>query len=111
MQKKIIHVTKKQQLYAFEYFTSHDPLKAYVKAGYVSSEEEAKKKKIYRSPLKSQAVQQCLKLYKKDHVYYKTTLLYQQQQLFLENLKNYDDPTSPSGMDIPKLLRDIIYNP
>ena len=44
-------------------------------------------------------------------MYYKTTLLYQQQQLFLENLKNYDDPTSPSGMDIPKLLRDIIYNP
>lgn len=57
MQKKIIHVTVKQQLYAFEYFTSHDPLKAYVKAGYVSSEEEAKKKKTYRSPLKSQAVQ------------------------------------------------------
>ena len=57
MQKKIIHVTVKQQRYAFEYFTSHDPLKVYVKAGYVSSEEEAKKKKTYRSPLKSQAVQ------------------------------------------------------
>ena len=27
------------------YFSSHDPVKAYVKAGYVSSEEEARRKR------------------------------------------------------------------
>ena len=44
-------------------------------------------------------------------MYYKTTLLYQQQQLFLEHVKNYDDPTSPAGMNVAQFLRDIIYNP
>ena len=55
--KRYIKVTEKQKLYALEYFSSHDPVKAYVKAGYVSSEEEAKRKRSYKSPLQSLAVQ------------------------------------------------------
>ena len=54
---RLLKVTEKQKRYALEDFSSHDPIKAYVKAGYVSSEEEARRKRIYRSPLQSQAVQ------------------------------------------------------
>ncbi len=39
---RLLKVTEKQKRYALEYFCSYDPLKVYVKAGYVSSEEESK---------------------------------------------------------------------
>ena len=41
---RLLNVTEKQKRYALEYFSSHDLIKAYVKAGNVSSEEEAKRK-------------------------------------------------------------------
>ena len=34
---RLLKVTEKQKRYELEYFSSHDPIKAYVKAGYVSS--------------------------------------------------------------------------
>ena len=40
-------ITEKQKRYADEYILTHDPIKAYVKAGYVSTVEEAKKQGVY----------------------------------------------------------------
>lgn len=39
---RLLKVTEKQKCYVLEYFCSYDPLKAYVKACYVFSEEESK---------------------------------------------------------------------
>ena len=49
---RIINVTEKQKRYALEYFSSHDPIKTYVKIGGISS-KEAKRKRSYKSPLQS----------------------------------------------------------
>lgn len=103
---RIIPVTDKQKQYAYEYFHTKDPLLSYVKAGYASSIEEAKKKKGYTSPLKSKAVQQCLSYYKKEYTIYHTTInLHANSSI---DSKKYLSENYLEGIDIPQFLRDII---
>ena len=50
-------VSKKQELYAYHYYLSYNPVQAYVDVGYVSSLEQAKKSRNYTKPLHSKGVQ------------------------------------------------------
>ena len=99
-----ISMTSKQYAYVQAYILSKDPIQSYVKAGYVSTIEEAKASKNYTQPLKTKAVR----------YYFQNLTASQEENSQKQNLKsefidkNYDD-NSPIGMNVPRFLKDVIY--
>lgn len=99
-----ISMTSKQYAYVQAYIISKDPIQSYVKAGYVSTIEEAKASKNYTQPLKTKAIR----------LYFQSLTINQSPKLTEHNLKNdivdknYDDD-SPIGMNVSRFLKDVIY--
>lgn len=97
-------MTSKQYAYVQAYLLSKDPIQSYVKAGYVSTIEEAKASKNYTQPLKTKAVR----------YYFQNLIASPEKNSQKQNLKsefidkNYDD-NSPIGMDVSRFLKDVIY--
>ena len=95
---------------ALIYFSSHDPIQAYVKAGYVKNIEEAKKSKNYTKPLHSKGVQIYLAYFNKSYRTYKLCLKVKRKELFIQASKSYKD-SSKLGINAKDLLLDIIDSP
>ena len=101
---------KKQIKYALSYFSYHDPIQAFVDAGYVSTIYEAKASKNYTKPLLSKGVQLLFSFYKKSFSTSLLSLKIKKKELFIKSFKNYRNK-SELGTNAQELLIDIINNP
>lgn len=100
---------EKLKIYAREYALSHDPLQAYVKAGYVSSIEEAKQSGNYKKPLQSKQVQKYIQSFQNSSIKISEDL----HELKIKKsppIKKYEND-SELGIDLQQFLIDIIQNP
>ena len=105
-------ITEKQKRYADEYILTHDPIKAYVKAGYVSTVEEAKKQGVYYRPLRTKAVQDYLNSKTMKNRIIKRELKITEDLLKMKEKKKVIDYSDDSylGVDCARFLKDVINN-
>lgn len=111
-----ILLTERQFIYALEYILSHDPIQAYVRAGYAKTIEEAKARKNYTQPLKTKAIQKYLNKVRSTKglpiKQLRLSQMIKEKELKSKPIEipNYDDDSS-FGMDISRFLKDVIYSP